>query len=223
MRISEEGKYHWFISPRPVIAGVDEAGRGALAGPVVAAACILNSSALRRKPRCVRITDSKVLTPEEREEAYRFLVKTCSWGIGIVEANIVDAEGILTATEHAMQRAVMHLPVRPTYLLIDGRDHFWFDIPHSSIIRGDSLERCIAAASIIAKVTRDRLMVRSDAIFPGFQFSSHKGYGTATHLTAIRQHGVVPGVHRRTFLPLSCSLPSSRAFCRVRQRLGRIF
>lgn len=178
------------------IAGIDEAGRGALAGPVVAAACILPE--LRRYP--VRIGDSKKMTPEERDASHAWLVKECVFGIGMVDASEIDRIGILAATEIAMQRAVAAVAaVQPDlYLLVDGRDAFWFDHPHSSIIRGDDSERPIGAASIIAKVTRDRHMVALHDEFPQYGFASHKGYGTAEHYAAIKKHGLLP-LHRRSY------------------------
>ena len=180
-----------------MIAGIDEAGRGALAGPVVAAACILPD--LPAIPAFIR--DSKQLQPETREEAFRWITRHCLFGIGSSNAACIDTSGILAATESAMQQAVADLAAQrqPTYLLVDGRDHFWFDYPHSSLIRGDQREPCIAAASIVAKVTRDRLMVQFDEEFPGYGFALHKGYGTAQHLAAIRLHGRC-ALHRASFL-----------------------
>lgn len=185
---------------RAVIAGLDEVGRGALAGPVVAAACIFGEKKVRL-PRGVRIADSKMLTVAQREEAFTFLMCHVPFGIGIVEAAHVDTMGILGATELAMQHALAALQRRtkPTYLLVDGRDRFWFDLPHSSIIDGDQLEPCISAASILAKVVRDRLMVRSGTVFPGYGFAEHKGYGTPLHRAMIRKYGPCI-LHRRTFL-----------------------
>jgi ribonuclease HII len=185
----------------PVIAGIDEVGRGAVAGPVVACACVFERKNVK-VPRRVRIADSKVLTEEERETSFAFLSgENVPYGIGIVEAAIVDAMGILEATERAMQRALQNLKRlhQVTYLLVDGRDHFWFDLPHSSIIGGDRSEPCISAASIIAKVTRDRLMTRSERVFPGYGFGEHKGYGTPAHMERIRATGLCP-LHRRSFL-----------------------
>jgi ribonuclease HII len=184
-------------STEAIIAGIDEAGRGALAGPVVAGACILPDGI--RLPRFIR--DSKQLTPETREEAFAWIAAHCAYGSGIVEAAFVDAHGILAATERAMQEAVAALAEirRPTYLLVDGRDKFWFDYPHTAIIDGDDREPCISAASIVAKVTRDRLMVELDAHFPAFGFAMHKGYGTPEHYAALASHGLCL-LHRRTFL-----------------------
>ncbi|MDD5470272.1 MAG: ribonuclease HII [Candidatus Peribacteraceae bacterium] len=182
---------------KSTIAGIDEAGRGALAGPVVAAACILPE----RKKLHPLIRDSKQLTPSERSEAYAWICSCCQYGIGSSLASFIDSDGILAATERAMQEAVAALAasVTPTYLLVDGRDKFWFDYPHSSIIRGDESEPCISAASILAKVTRDRMMEAYATEFPAYGFDAHKGYGTPEHLHALRQHGECP-LHRCSFL-----------------------
>ncbi|MBU0458184.1 ribonuclease HII [Patescibacteria group bacterium] len=179
-----------------VIAGVDEAGRGALAGPVVAGACIIKSKYLPSF-----ICDSKQLSSDERDKAFEWIKEYCLYGFGIVTAQEVDTLRILDATEKAMQRAVMQLSkiMKPTYLLIDGRDKFWFDYPHSSIIDGDILEPCISAASIVAKVTRDRIMKKHDRIFPHYDFKCHKGYGTPEHFDLIKSRGVC-GIHRKSFL-----------------------
>ncbi|TSC79389.1 MAG: ribonuclease HII [Candidatus Peregrinibacteria bacterium Gr01-1014_25] len=144
------------------------------------------------------------MTPEERDEAFAWIEKRCTFGIGIVGADVIDAHGILTATETAMQQAVAQIATvrRPTYLLVDGRDKFWFDYPHSSVIDGDVLEPCIAAASIVAKVTRDRLLQDMASTFPGYGFEQHKAYGTAEHFAAINRLGPCP-THRRTFLHAS--------------------
>jgi ribonuclease HII len=180
-----------------ITAGIDEAGRGPLAGPVVAAACILPN--LKRFPRF--ICDSKVLDEDEREEAYAWIKAHCIIGVGLSGSRYVDDKGILAATERAMQQAVAMLAysVRPTYLLVDGRDKFWFDYPHSSIIDGDALEKCISAASIVAKVSRDHMMRQMDKQFPGYGFAQHKGYGTEMHYAMIKKLGMC-GIHRRSFL-----------------------
>ena len=180
-----------------LIVGIDEAGRGALAGPVVAAACVLPE----RKRFPVMIHDSKQMTPEEREESFAWLIENCRYGIGSSDASTIDRVGILGATELAMQEAVFQISrfCPDLYLLVDGRDKFWFDHPHSSIVRGDQSEACIAAASIIAKVTRDRRMVQLGLEIPGYGFEEHKGYGTPHHFTAIDQLGL-SSEHRRSFL-----------------------
>ena len=191
------------MQPLGITAGIDEAGRGPLAGPVVAAACILPS--LKRFPRF--ICDSKALEPEQREESYAWITKHCVIGVGLSGARYVDDKGILAATERAMQQAVAMLAysVRPTYLLVDGRDKFWFDYPHSSMIDGDALEKCISAASIVAKVSRDHMMRQMDLQFPGYGFGQHKGYGTEMHYAMIRKLGMC-GIHRRSYLVDTCGL-----------------
>ena len=188
------------VKSSAVIAGIDEAGRGALAGPVVAGACVLPD----KTPLPSFIRDSKALTPERREEAYAWIAAHCAFGAGIVEAAFIDAHGILAATERAMQQGVAALAetCRPTYLLVDGRDKFWFDYPHSALIDGDALEPCIAAASIVAKVTRDRLMIDLDRQFPQYGFAGHKGYGSPEHFASIRAHGF-SSIHRKTFIHLA--------------------
>lgn len=180
-----------------LIVGIDEAGRGALAGPVVAGACVLPD----RKRFPVMITDSKQMTPEEREESFAWLIEHCLYGVGSSDASTIDRVGILGATELAMQEAVLQISrsCPDLYLLVDGRDKFWFDHPHSSIVRGDQTETCIAAASIIAKVTRDRRMVQLGLEIPGYGFDEHKGYGTPNHFTSIDQLGL-SAEHRRSFL-----------------------
>ncbi|MSR67668.1 ribonuclease HII [Candidatus Peribacteria bacterium] len=180
-----------------LIVGIDEAGRGALAGPVVACACSL--PVMKNYP--VKIGDSKQMTPWEREESCAWLIKNCVHGIGRVEADSIDRIGILAANEIAMQKAVKQVAKihQNLYLLVDGRDKFWFDHPHSSIIRGDQSELCIGAASIIAKVTRDKRMMALAKKFPRFAFEKHKGYGTPDHFAAIKKHGGC-SEHRKSFL-----------------------
>ncbi|MBI3331961.1 ribonuclease HII [Candidatus Peregrinibacteria bacterium] len=203
------------LSITAIIAGIDEAGRGALAGPVVAAACVLKAELFRKvapflhwspKKRknqtghC-RIGDSKKLTPEERAVAYEWITRHSSFGVGMSPSEDVETLGILGATEKAMHLALKDLEktLRPTYLLVDGRDAFWFDYPHSSLIGGDGLEPCIAAASIIAKVTRDRWMTDIAKHHASFGFDRHKGYGTAGHFAALKVHGPC-AIHRKNFL-----------------------
>lgn len=197
------------MNPQEVIVGIDEAGRGALAGPVVAGACVLTVELPRRDrpfrqwmlPGEIAIADSKKLEPQEREAAFAWITAHCMFGIGIAEATAVDRCGILGATEQAMHAALEQVSrhCTPTYLLIDGHDHFWFDIPKSGVVHGDALEPAIAAASILAKVTRDRLMTDFAEQFPRYGFAEHKGYGTEVHISALKQFGPCP-IHRRTFL-----------------------
>lgn len=203
-----------------VVVGVDEAGRGPLAGPVVAGACI-EMPALRAHPL---IKDSKALTPEEREEAFAWIVAHCTYGFGIADHACIDAEGILGATERAMQQAVAMIAEQttPTFLIVDGRDKFWFDYPHTSIIDGDALEPAIAAASIVAKVTRDRFMVELAAQYPQYGFEIHKGYATPLHQEMILKHGPC-SIHRKKFIRnlLSASAASTAKATPPRRRAAR--
>jgi ribonuclease HII len=197
-----------------VIVGIDEAGRGPLAGPVVAGACHIPLpvfgrrrafgawSPFQRAPKNdVIIADSKALESHQREAAYAWITTNCVWGVGMSSQEDVDTMGILQATEQAMHRALAMLETRitPTYLLVDGRDAFWFNYPHSSIVRGDDLEPAIAAASIIAKVTRDRWITEESVKFPEYGFERHKGYGSEDHIAAIRKYGPC-ALHRKSFL-----------------------
>lgn len=149
----------------------------------------------------ILIADSKMLSEEQRERAYAWIVENCAYGVGMSDAQDIDTHGILIATEKAMHIALGQLStlVKPTYLLVDGCDAFWFDYPHSSVIRGDSLEPAIAAASIIAKVTRDRMMKEHAHTWPQYGFAGHKGYGSETHMEALKEHGPCP-LHRQSFL-----------------------
>lgn len=158
------------------------------------------------------IRDSKQMESEEREEAFAWITEHCTYGYGIVGADVVDAHGILAATEQAMQDAVAMVAQRttPTYLIVDGRDKFWFDYPHSSVIDGDAKEPCISAASIVAKVLRDRLMVKMDAQYPGYGFAKHKGYGSEEHFEAIAKLGMCR-IHRRSFLKKLEAVPMGRS------------
>ncbi len=180
------------------IAGVDEAGRGPLAGPVVAAACILPKGLV-----IDGVDDSKKLTLEQRERFFQFLTQDPEifYSIGIVEHHVIDQINILQATFVAMLNAVKGLPQKPDYLLVDGNQIPSFSMPAKAIIGGDSLSLSIAAASIIAKVTRDRIMLEHHALYPEYGFDKHKGYGTKTHVEAIRLHGPCP-IHRSSFEPI---------------------
>ena len=182
-----------------LVCGCDEAGAGPLAGPVYAAAVIL--------PLGVEIEgldDSKKLTEKKREALFPVIQeKALAWAVARVEAAEIDETDILSARMKAMQLAMDQLSLRPDFALIDGnRDHgrsFALTTPHRCIVKGDSLSASIAAASILAKVSRDRLMVELDAAYPGYGFARHKGYGTAQHRAAIARLGPCP-IHRRTFL-----------------------
>jgi ribonuclease HII len=181
------------------IAGIDEAGRGALAGPVVAAAVILPERFRHRK-----LKDSKQLLPELREHIYGELLANAeiAWAIGIVDSVEIDRINILRATHKAMRAAIKALVAPPDHVLIDGLPVFPFPLPQTAIVDGDCLSLSIAAASVIAKVTRDTLMREFCARFPEYCFSQHKGYGTELHLMKLHQHGPCP-IHRRSFEPVA--------------------
>jgi len=179
------------------IAGVDEAGVGPLAGPVVAAAVILPDEV-----PLPGLDDSKALSPLERVRLYdAILASGARVGIGLADPAEIDRLNVLQATRLAWRRAVGQLDPRPDLLLVDGRHRVDLDIPQVAIVDGDARCAAIAAASIVAKVTRDRVMCDLDARYPQFGFARHKGYATAAHLAAIRHYGCSPA-HRRTFLPL---------------------
>jgi ribonuclease HII len=180
------------------IAGIDEAGRGPLAGPVVAAACIFLDGASIRG-----IDDSKKLSPDQRFRLYDKLVSHPSvlFGLGIVDAPIIDEINILQATFRAMLLAISDLKEKPDFLLVDGPFLPPTEIPGEGIVEGDALSPSIGAASILAKVTRDRLMVDYHRLYPQYGFDQHKGYGTAQHLSALTLHGPCP-IHRHSFRPI---------------------
>ncbi len=178
------------------IAGVDEAGRGPLAGPVVAAACVLPKDAL-----ISGVDDSKKLSPAKRYAIFQRLISDprIEYGIGIISPEIIDEVNILQATFLAMLAAVSHLASPPDFLLIDGNRKPPFSISLDLVVKGDSRSQSIAAASIIAKETRDELMRSLDESYPQYGFAIHKGYGTKAHIQALFQHGPSP-VHRKSFL-----------------------
>jgi len=176
------------------IAGIDEAGRGPLAGPVVAAAVVLP-----RSHAIPGVDDSKKLTAARRDTLYDCIMAAAlAVGVGISDNLTIDRINILQATLRAMETAVRELPVVPDYLLIDGISKTSLHIPQKTVKQGDSRSMSIAAASIIAKVTRDRLMAEYDRHYPGYGFAGHKGYGSAAHLAAIALLGPCP-IHRITF------------------------
>jgi ribonuclease HII len=176
-----------------LIAGVDEAGRGPLAGPVVAGAVILKSLRFR-----CRVDDSKALSASQRETAYREIVDNAFVGVGIVDEGVIDRINIYQATLSAMCRAVANLPVPPDVIMVDGNMHPRINCPVEPIVKGDSESLSIAAASIVAKVTRDRIMIGYDRAYPQYGFARHKGYGTPQHKAALRAHGRSP-IHRVSF------------------------
>ena len=182
-----------------LVAGVDEAGRGPLAGPVVAAAVILPEDCAIEG-----LNDSKKLTAKKREHFHTILTLRADihWGIGQADVGEIDSLNILRATHLAMARAVAALPQIPDHALVDGLPVRGLPVPHTALVAGDTLSLSIAAASIIAKVARDRLMTALDAEYPQYGFARHKGYGVREHLEALRSHGPSP-VHRRSFQPVA--------------------
>lgn len=184
------------------ICGVDEAGRGPLAGPVVAAAVIIPKNKI-----IAEIDDSKKLTAAKRERLFISISELAlSIGVGIVDEEIIDDINILNATYLAMQKALSDLAFSPDYILVDALKIPEIDIPQRSIIHGDRLSHCIACASIIAKVTRDRLMQEYHQEFSLYGFDKHKGYGTKSHIQAIKTYGICK-LHRRSFAPISTLFP----------------
>lgn len=185
-----------------LIAGADEAGRGPLAGPVVGAAVILNHEA-----DYPGVTDSKALTPAAREKAFGLIVqRAMAVAVGYADAEEIDRLNILEAALRAMSRAVAELAPSPDYVLVDGT----FPLPdlalagnpaQRAVPHGDRLSLTVGAASIVAKVVRDRWMQRYDRLYPAYGFGAHKGYATAAHLAALRLHGPCP-IHRKTFAPV---------------------
>ena len=176
------------------IAGIDEVGRGPLAGPVVAAAVILPPNYKNKE-----IKDSKQLTAKKRENLSEIIRQDAlSIGLGVVEASIIDEVNIFQATLAAMKEATLNLSLMPDYLLIDGSHRIFVSIPQETIVKGDSLSVSVASASIIAKVSRDRIMEMYDRQFPQYNFLKNKGYATAEHREALKKHGHCK-IHRRSF------------------------
>ena len=187
------------------VAGVDEAGRGPLAGPVVAAAAILPAKwAETGLPRELEgLNDSKRLTQLQREKFFAFITACGEIEFAIAEADaaVIDEINILQATHRAMNDALGKLNPPPQHALVDGHPVKTMRMPQTAIVKGDARSYSIAAASVLAKVTRDRLMLEFDRRWPAYGFAGHKGYGTARHLAAIAAHGPCP-IHRRSFAPL---------------------
>jgi len=182
------------------IAGIDEAGRGPLAGPVVAAAVILPNGF-----QCEGLNDSKKLTPARREKIFGILTAADSgviWSISKIEPFEIDSINILRATHKAMVRAATSLETQPAMSLIDGLPIKGFPYPYCAVVKGDSLSMSIAAASILAKVHRDRIMMEYAKTYPQYKFDRHKGYGTRVHLDALSIHGPCE-IHRRSFAPVA--------------------
>jgi ribonuclease HII len=185
------------LGAEDLIAGVDEAGRGPLAGPVMAAAVILDPHR-----RIVGLADSKMLTPLRREQLDVLIrARALSWSLGLATVDEIDRLNILQASLLAMQRAVAWLDLRPQCVLVDGSHCPALDMTAVAVIGGDSKIAAISAASIIAKVARDHYMLDMDAVYPGYGFARHKGYCTPEHLAALQSLGVAP-IHRRSFSPV---------------------
>ncbi len=180
-----------------IIAGVDEVGRGPLVGPVVACAVILPSGFYLKD-----INDSKKLSEKKRDELYPIIMENAiSVGIGVVNEKVIDEINIYEATKIAMKEAINNLSVKPEHILIDAMK-LDIDIPYTAIIKGDAKSETIAAASIVAKVTRDKMMYELDKKYPEYAFAENKGYGTKKHIDAIKEYGVI-NEHRKTFRPVS--------------------
>ena len=180
-----------------LVAGVDEVGRGPLVGPVVCACVILPKDYFNEQ-----INDSKKISEKKREKLYDTIMQDAiSVGIGMSSEKVIDEINILEATKLAMKEAIKNSKVKPEHVLIDAVK-LDIDIPSTSIIKGDAKSQSIAAASIIAKVTRDRMMDELDKKYPQYLFKKNKGYGTKAHIEAIRQYGIIPE-HRKTFAPCS--------------------
>lgn len=179
------------------IAGVDEAGRGACAGPLVAAAVILPEG---RRGEVPELADSKLLTPLARERCYhQVLRRALSWSVVVVEPEECDRLGMHVANVEALRRALARLEVRPSYVLTDGFPVDGLEVPGLAVWKGDRVAACIAAASVVAKVTRDRMMAEIHERYPAYDFVTHKGYVTPTHTAALTEHGPCP-IHRRRFV-----------------------
>lgn len=176
------------------ICGVDEAGRGPLCGPVVAAAVILP------KDVCIEgVNDSKKISEKKREKLYDEIInKALAIGVGISDVDVIESVNILNATKLAMKQAISNLNVTPDYVLIDGNQMIDIDIEARTVVSGDAKSESIAAASIIAKVTRDRMLRKWDEDYPEYGFAKHKGYGTKMHIEAISKYGLSP-IHRPSF------------------------
>ena len=178
------------------IAGIDEAGRGPLAGPVVVGIAIMKPDSFIEG-----VNDSKKISERKREQLYEQITsEAIDWAVGIVDQKEIDEINILNATKKALHMAISNLKVKPDRILVDALEHIdTYGIPYTSIIKGDAKIYSISAASIIAKVTRDRIMKEYDKIYPEYGFSGHKGYGTAKHIQALKTYGPC-SLHRKTFI-----------------------
>lgn len=186
----------YFDEGNEYICGIDEAGRGPLAGPVVVAAVIMPKDSMIEG-----VNDSKKVSEKKREKLYEIIIEEAiSYGVGIVDQNEIDRINILNATKAGLTEAVRTLKVKPNLILVDALTNIdTCGVPYKSIIKGDAKSYSIAAASIVAKVTRDRIMREWDKIYPQYGFEKHKGYGTAAHILAIKENGLCP-LHRLSFV-----------------------
>ena len=179
------------------VAGIDEAGRGPLAGPVVVAAVVLT-----KRFRLRDLDDSKKLDAKKRDGLFQHLSTSVEWSVSVLDHSVVDEMNILRATHHGMREVCVRLPAPADHALIDGLPVPTFPIPHTALVGGDGLSKSIAAASVIAKVTRDRIMEQMDDLYPQYGFRQHKGYATPVHLAKLREHGPCP-IHRFSFAPVA--------------------
>lgn len=177
------------------ICGIDEAGRGPLAGPVVVASVIMPKESMIEG-----VNDSKKVSEKKREELYdKIIEEAITYGVGIIDEKVIDEINILEATKKGLTTSLQELKVKPNLILVDALNRIdTLGIPYQSIIKGDALCYSISCASIIAKVTRDRIMRQWDEIYPMYGFEKHKGYGTSAHIQAIKEHGICQ-IHRRSF------------------------
>ncbi len=177
------------------ICGIDEAGRGPLAGPVVVASVIMPKDSMIEG-----VNDSKKVSEKKREELYdKIIEEAITYGVGIIDEKVIDEINILEATKKGLTTSLQELKVKPNLILVDALNKIdTLGIPYKSIIKGDALCYSISCASIIAKVTRDRIMRQWDEIYPMYSFEKHKGYGTAAHIQAIKEYGICP-IHRKSF------------------------
>lgn len=198
--VSQKGFSTGHVPPEVrIICGLDEAGRGPWAGPLVTCALVF-----KKKRICglKGVKDSKKLTEQKREDFFSVIGKIAVYGVGIAEVTEIDTFGLTKATKLAFLRALENLPMRPDFLLIDGRDKFQLPYAARSIIKGDEKIKIITCAGIVAKVTRDRIMRKLALQYPQYGFERHKGYGTARHARALKKNGICP-IHRKSFSPVA--------------------